>query len=696
MPTQVASLFGVLGLRDDDFRKGMTNARTEMRGLAGSMGGLVTNVQNAGKVALAAVGGIAAGAGLAGKALLDMAKDASVLQGIEEAFEGMVVSTGRDSREMLKNLREASAGMANQQDLMLAYNKAAQLVSTTFANQLPDAMDELTKVASATGQDMGFLMDSLVVGIGRLSPMILDNLGIQVSLTEAYEEYAAAIGKSANELSKAEQQAALSAQVFRKLEENTASLPSVLGQTDTKMAQFHARMANLRFEIGKNVLPVFDGLVTAGNAVAAALQLLVTGDFTKDIADALGGVYEDSPLSVALFEIRAGIQAIQAGVPVFDVLANALGEVAQQAYVYDELPLFEFLVNLRQFVVDVLKPVGDWISDNIRLQDILIGVGIAIASVVIPAVVGLLAAAAPIVLTIGALIGVAALLRNAWENNWLGIRDIVQTVSTAVGNFIQSEVMPRLQEFQNFLVGMWETVQPHLENLRIWFVDQALPAIVNFVTSTVIPGIQDFVDILKGIWTVVSVGLGQLFDWFTNTGLPVMQEATGTIQTKIDEFKTTLSNVWNAVKPYVEPIVNWFRDTFQWIGRNYIEPVLGFIGDIISRASEALELLRQIGGGAPRSVSVPAGGYTASFGASGGIKDSGGSGYAGVPYLIGRPQVGNELFIPSSNGTFVPDFAKMMANGAGGGMNIYGPITIVANDPDDFMRQMQSIRRRRG
>ena len=32
--------------------------------------------------------------------------------------------------------------------------------------------------AAATGQDVGFMLDSLVKGIGRGSPMILDNLGL--------------------------------------------------------------------------------------------------------------------------------------------------------------------------------------------------------------------------------------------------------------------------------------------------------------------------------------------------------------------------------------------------------------------------------------------------------------------------------------------------------------------------------------
>lgn len=696
MAVVVASLMGVLKLDDTQFRRGVQGARSEMTNLRSPMQSMVSNVQSAGKVVLASVAGIAAGVGVAGAALLDMAKDASVLEGVEEAFDGLVTSTGRGSREMLRSLTEASAGMANQQELMLSYNKAAQLVSTTFANQLPDAMDELTKVASATGQDMGFLIDSLVVGVGRLSPMILDNLGIQVSLTEAYEAYAASIGKSADELSKAEQQTALMNQVMEKLEENTANLPDVLGQTDTKMAQFESRMENIRFEIGRRVLPVFDGLITAANGVAAAFELLVTGDFTQSIGDALGGAAEDSPIIVFLLELREGIQAIMAGVPVFDVLANLLGEVAASAAAYGDLPLVDFLLNLRDVVVETLKPIGDWINENIRLEDVLLALGIAAASVVVPAILSIVAAAAPIVLTIAGLIAAVTLLRSAWENDFLGIRTfITEQALPAIVDFIETTAIPGIEALFTFLGDAWETVRPELELLWDWFTVTALPAVVDFVENTVQPAVQDFIDILEGIWVVVSVGLQALENWFTTTGGPAINTATDLVHTKVSELQTTLEGIWEAVRPLIEPMVNWFRDTFQWIGELFIKPVIDFIKDIIEQARLAIELLRQLGGGEPHTVEMSAGRHTVSFGANAGIRDSGGLGFAGQSYAIGPQQANNEIFVPSTDGTFIPNFIDAIRQGGGGGVTIQS-MNVYTDNAEDFMRQMEDIRRRRG
>ena len=39
------------------------------------------------------------------------------------------------------------------------------------------------------------MLDSFARGVARQSPLILDNLGIQISLKEVYDEYAASVGK---------------------------------------------------------------------------------------------------------------------------------------------------------------------------------------------------------------------------------------------------------------------------------------------------------------------------------------------------------------------------------------------------------------------------------------------------------------------------------------------------------------------
>jgi len=258
------------------------------------IGSVAKGVQGLGGVASAAMKGIAiAGAaavtavGAVGAAIGKLAVDAIPLQGIEAAFEG--ISGASD--EMLDALRRGSLGMVTDRELMRNYNQAAQLVSKTFADQLPDAMKYLAKVSAATGQDMGYMLDSLTKGVGRMSPMILDNLGIQVSLEEATAEAAEMFGKEADALSKTELQAGMMNVVMRALERNTAAMPEIAGTAAQRWAALGVTFKNVKDQIGLAMLPALEGMMTgAESLVTRYLPPLV--DWFERLGDKLGPAAE--------------------------------------------------------------------------------------------------------------------------------------------------------------------------------------------------------------------------------------------------------------------------------------------------------------------------------------------------------------------------------------------------------------------
>jgi hypothetical protein len=249
-------------------------------------------VQDVGKIALAGLGGLAAGAAAAGAGIAKLAIDAAPLVAVEEAFTGLAEAAGVGSDEMIQALKEGSRGMIAQRDLMLTFNKAAQLVSTDFAKSLPEAMGYLGKVSAATGQDLDFLLDSLVTGVGRLSPMILDNLAIQVDLNAAYEAYAEELGKSTDELTKQEQQAALMNQVMEKLADNTEAMPDLAGSATAGLAQMEATFKDVKDELGKALIPALNLVLNAFSSLASRVLPMVTNFFDTILAPALEVVAE--------------------------------------------------------------------------------------------------------------------------------------------------------------------------------------------------------------------------------------------------------------------------------------------------------------------------------------------------------------------------------------------------------------------
>lgn len=451
------------------------------------LGGIGKNVQALGTVALGGVGVMAGAVTGAGAALAKLAVDAAPIQGVKDSFEGLTSTVEGGSAGMLAALEEGSAGMIAQRDLMMSFNKAAQLVGMDFAQQLPDAMQYLGKVAAATGQDMGFMMDSLVTGIGRMSPMILDNLGIQVKLSDATARAAEMFGVQEDALTKAQQQAGMMAVVMEKLAENTAAMPDVAGSAAAGIAQMRAKFQNLKDQVGMAMLPTLNTLLgTIGNLTAVVLPPL-TSFIETILAPALQkGAQFVNWFVQAILSGQGPVEALQLALHAIglDQIAEWFGNVAAKVQ--------ELWAIAQPFVSQVVS----WVAQFVSWKDVLIALGIAIAAVVVPALISLVASAAPVIAVGAALVAVVALVRNAWENNWLGIRDIVGQVA----NFITGTVWPAIQGALDFLrTGVLPPLQAAIQTL--W--EQALE-FWNGFWSAFQPALEAMYGRLQEFWTQIQ------------------------------------------------------------------------------------------------------------------------------------------------------------------------------------------------
>lgn len=101
---------------------------------------------------------------------LEMAETAD---GVTKAFKDM------DQPDLLENLRKATKGTVNDVQLMTAAVKAKD-----FRIPLEDLgkyLEFAQLKAQQTGQSVDYMTDSIVTGLGRKSPLILDNLGISAA-----------------------------------------------------------------------------------------------------------------------------------------------------------------------------------------------------------------------------------------------------------------------------------------------------------------------------------------------------------------------------------------------------------------------------------------------------------------------------------------------------------------------------------
>ena len=126
------------------------------------------------------IGGLIASA-FAVNTLVNFGKEALALAG---KFEGIQKAYNKLDNTSIFELREAVQGTVSDMELMRNTVVAATL--GLEQSRMPELFAFAAQRANETGESVQFLVDSIVKGIGRKSPLILDNLGISaIALKEA-------------------------------------------------------------------------------------------------------------------------------------------------------------------------------------------------------------------------------------------------------------------------------------------------------------------------------------------------------------------------------------------------------------------------------------------------------------------------------------------------------------------------------
>ena len=144
----------------------ISELRTEM----GKAQGLVQQFGNSVQ-SVAGTLGVAFGVQQIGSFAIELTKLAGQVDGVKQAFDKL-----KGSEQALNDLRAATKGTVSDFDLMKAAVQANNFKIPL--DQLGSLFNFAYERAKATGQSVDYLVNSIVVGIGRKSPLILDNLGI--------------------------------------------------------------------------------------------------------------------------------------------------------------------------------------------------------------------------------------------------------------------------------------------------------------------------------------------------------------------------------------------------------------------------------------------------------------------------------------------------------------------------------------
>lgn len=168
----------------------------------------------------------------------------------------MASQFGGDMDLIIEKVRAASLGTVSDMDIIASSNKAMMLGLGADAETLANLMEIAAFRARAMGISTTQAFDDIVRGIGRSSPLILDNLGIVLKLGPVNEAYAESLGKTVDELSAAEKKQALLNAV---LDEGNAMLAKAGGLVEdnaSKYEQFNAQLENSKNLLLENFIPM--------------------------------------------------------------------------------------------------------------------------------------------------------------------------------------------------------------------------------------------------------------------------------------------------------------------------------------------------------------------------------------------------------------------------------------------------------
>tara|TARA_R100001530_G_scaffold115583_2_gene82542 strand:+ start:1880 stop:4048 length:2169 start_codon:yes stop_codon:yes gene_type:complete len=220
--------FDKFGKKLKNTSTGLKKTQLSVKGLTKSNTGLIKSLSSVGTVAKAAFIGIT-----------------GAIVGASAAFIGLI-DRGTKMQDLwrantigIDEARTQVKGFISDQQLLVAANKAATFELGLSEKQFAALSKGAVVASKKIGGDVPKAIDDLITGMSRQSKMILDNLGILVSVEKANEAYAKSLGKTAKELTDVERKQAFTNAAI-------ADLQRIAGDAEIEVGDLGTAYASLK------------------------------------------------------------------------------------------------------------------------------------------------------------------------------------------------------------------------------------------------------------------------------------------------------------------------------------------------------------------------------------------------------------------------------------------------------------------
>jgi hypothetical protein len=221
------------------------------------------------------------------KKLFDFSKEADSIKVLRSTFEALATKEGLDAKILFNQLEEATHGAVREIDLLKAANRGSFLGVDMKA--LPTLLEFATLRAKQTGEEIDYLVNSIVVGLGRKSPLILDNLGLTMKeLDAAIIEVAKSQGIVLNTVDEIARATYLTDAAVIVAKKSISEFSGEVNNLNTRSDQFTTSWNKVTNALGETFIPIFTTVLTILTDIdEAALNLektlsnLFTNGFNK-------------------------------------------------------------------------------------------------------------------------------------------------------------------------------------------------------------------------------------------------------------------------------------------------------------------------------------------------------------------------------------------------------------------------------
>lgn len=394
--------------------------------------------------ATAALGGaLTAMAAVGTKTITSLGGIASSLNVTRNSFTRMVESAGGNAETLLQSLKAASGGMMSEQEIMSNAARAMTLIGKDAVPNLAKMMEIAKASATAMGGEVSTMFSSIALGIGRTSPMIIDNLGIMLKLGAANEQAAKSMGKTVEQLTDAEKKTAFMSAVMTAGEQTIQKMGGASMGLAGTIQGAKAAMDSLKASIGQAFIPVVQQAYQIVTFIANALNNM--SDSTKQLIGKM------ILAGTAIAGVVGPLMLLKGGATMLPKLLSVLG------------PMLGPLQGMAQGLLG-LKSSADQAAGALGpLSMVFKGLSAFLSANLIPIIIA---------------VGVAVL---AWQTNFLGFRDVVQ----GIFGFL-------LRSFENLMaavapaVSLLSTMGPKLSEVL-----QPLKDVFKFIDVSEIKALAD-------------------------------------------------------------------------------------------------------------------------------------------------------------------------------------------------------------